>query len=167
MPFSNTPNNNPTNPLDTLPSNIQELYISLLCQYEAKSVYNYLVIHHNYNLDHILKLCQQYQINDATAYLLERFGNPKSALELILTDINHLLINKLLIKTTEEATDNLLSEEATDHDMVNQLDLLKNNENYQQCYQYTLKAIQLCQRTLDANLLWFNLLDCFLSKNKK
>ncbi len=50
-------------------------------------MYLYLSTHQNYKIDPILKLCQEYKINDASAYLLERTGDSQGALDLILATL--------------------------------------------------------------------------------
>jgi len=61
-----------------------EIYMGLLCRFDPGSVYPYLSSSDSYRLDHCLELCQQYNITDATAFLLEKMGDAEGALELIL-----------------------------------------------------------------------------------
>jgi hypothetical protein len=53
---------------------LHELYIKLLCRFSPEDVYSHLSTHHEYNIDKVLKMCQDAKVNDATAYLLERTG---------------------------------------------------------------------------------------------
>jgi hypothetical protein len=59
-------------------------YLSLLARLHPNLVYDYLATHDNYRTEDCLRLCQEHDIADATAYLLERTGNVSAALQLIL-----------------------------------------------------------------------------------
>jgi hypothetical protein len=59
-------------------------YMALTAKLYPDHVYDYLSTHDNYRAEECLKLCQKYDIADASAYLLERMGNVTSALQLIL-----------------------------------------------------------------------------------
>ena len=59
-------------------------YLALMAKLHPELVYDYLSTHDNYRPEECLKLCQDYDIADASAYLLERMGNISSALQLIL-----------------------------------------------------------------------------------
>jgi hypothetical protein len=61
-----------------------QVYLALMAKIHPDMVYEYLSTHDNYRAEECLKLCQQYEIADASAYLLERMGNVSSALQLIL-----------------------------------------------------------------------------------
>lgn len=62
--------------------------MQLLCQFEPGSVFKFLESYENYRLEHCLKLCQEYGINDAAIFLLERVGDVASALALVLADLD-------------------------------------------------------------------------------
>jgi hypothetical protein len=59
-------------------------YLTLLAQLHPDMVYGYLSTHDSYRAKDALTLCQEHDIADASAYLLERMGNVSSALQLIL-----------------------------------------------------------------------------------
>jgi vacuolar protein sorting-associated protein 8 len=59
-------------------------YLSLLARLHPNLVYDYLATHDNYRTEDCLRLCQEHDIADASAYLLERTGNVSAALQLIL-----------------------------------------------------------------------------------
>lgn len=59
-------------------------YLSLMAKLHPEMVYEYLATHDNYRTEECLRLCEQYDIADATAYLLERTGNVNAALQLML-----------------------------------------------------------------------------------
>lgn len=60
------------------------IYLSLMAKLHPEMVYEYLSTHDNYRTEECLRLCQDHDIADASAYLLERMGNVSSALQLIL-----------------------------------------------------------------------------------
>lgn len=62
--------------------------MQLLCQYEGGSVLKFLETFDSYRVEHCLRLCQEYGIVDAAAFLLERVGDVGSALLLTLSDLN-------------------------------------------------------------------------------
>lgn len=66
--------------------------MQLLCQYERKSVLKFLETSESYRVEHCLRLCQEYRITDAAAFLLERVGDVGSALLLVLSDLNDKMI---------------------------------------------------------------------------
>ena len=68
-------------------------YLSLLVRLHPEQVYEYLSKHDNYRAEDALKLCEEYQIADASAYLLERTGNISSALQLILQTLEGRLMS--------------------------------------------------------------------------
>lgn len=59
-------------------------YLALMAKIHPEMVYDYLSTHDNYRTEDCLRLCEQHDIADASAYLLERMGNVSSALQLIL-----------------------------------------------------------------------------------
>ena len=67
-------------------------YLSLMAKLHPENVYDYLSTHDNYRAEDALKLCEEYQIADASAYLLERMGNISSALQLILQTLEGRLM---------------------------------------------------------------------------
>jgi hypothetical protein len=68
-------------------------YLSLMAKLHPDSVYEYLSTHDSYRAEECLKLCQDYGIADASAYLLERMGNVSSALQLILQTLESRMMN--------------------------------------------------------------------------
>jgi len=70
---------------------VHELYIRLLCQFQPHDVLPHLSTHADYDIDRVLKLCQEYHVDDASAFLLERTGNQQGALELTLQAIDRRL----------------------------------------------------------------------------
>lgn len=64
------------------------LLLQLLCQFEPNSVIKFLETFDSYRVEHCLRLCQEYGIVDASAFLLERVGDVGSALLLTLSSLN-------------------------------------------------------------------------------
>lgn len=62
--------------------------MQLLCQYEPNSVLKFLETFDSYRVEHCLRLCQEYGIIDAAAFLLERVGIVESALLLTLSGLD-------------------------------------------------------------------------------
>ena len=71
--------------MGSIPADIQTLYVKLMCQFDKKHVYSYLVGTENYPLGECLQLCRRYTVSDAEAYLLERMGDIDGALKLLLS----------------------------------------------------------------------------------
>ena len=68
-------------------------YLAIMARLHPEQVYDYLSTHDNYRTEECLKLCQEYDIADASAYLLERLGNVSSALQLILQTLESRMMN--------------------------------------------------------------------------
>jgi hypothetical protein len=67
-------------------------YLELLAKFYPDMVYHHLISSDNYRVEACLKLCQEYEIADASAYLLERMGNVSSALQLMLQTLEGRLM---------------------------------------------------------------------------
>lgn len=70
---------------------VQERFVLLSCEYEPSGVFPYLESHDSYKVDACLKLCKDFSITDAEAYLLERTGDVTGALTLILQSLEQKL----------------------------------------------------------------------------
>lgn len=66
--------------------------MQLLCQYERDAVLKFLETFDSYRVEYCLRLCQEYGITDAAAFLLERVGDVGSALLLTLSGLNDKFI---------------------------------------------------------------------------
>jgi len=66
---------------------LNEQFVRLLCVHAPAKVLPHLLAHHSYNIDTVLRLCQQHNIADASAYLLERTGDVAAALGLHLGSV--------------------------------------------------------------------------------
>jgi hypothetical protein len=60
------------------------LYVRLLCEHAPDSLLEFLLGREDYPLDDCLELCKQHRVIDSTAYLYERLGSTREALELLL-----------------------------------------------------------------------------------
>ena len=72
----------------TFSPRMHEAYVKLLCQFDQHAVLPHLTSHHDYNIESVLRLCQERGIDDASAYLLERTGDVSGALELMLKSVD-------------------------------------------------------------------------------
>ncbi|KAL7682658.1 putative vacuolar protein sorting-associated protein 8, central [Plasmopara halstedii] len=70
---------------------VQERFVRLLCEFEPTGVFPYLESHDSYKVDACLRLCKEFSITDAEAYLLERTGDVTGALTLILQSLEQKL----------------------------------------------------------------------------
>lgn len=69
---------------------MQETFVRLMCQYEPREVFHYLTTASSAldsELETLRQYCEQAEITDATAWLLERSGDAQRALELMLKDV--------------------------------------------------------------------------------
>lgn len=131
-----------------------EIYLELLCRYQRESVLKFLESLESYRVENCLRLCQDYGIVDAAAFLLERVGDVGSALSLILSGLNDkfvLLENAVIEKLGNSEEFNLL---VTLEEVKDLLDVLHS-------------CIKLCQRNSpriephESEHIWFQLLDSF------
>lgn len=60
------------------------LYVRLLCEHNPDSLLEFLLGREDYPLDECLNLCKMFRVIDSTAYLYERLGSTKEALDLLL-----------------------------------------------------------------------------------
>ncbi|KAG0472778.1 hypothetical protein HPP92_014635 [Vanilla planifolia] len=139
---------------------LTELYLELLCQYESNSVLKFLETFDNYRLDNCLKICQEYGVKDAAAFLLERVGDVGSALVLLMSGIDEKI--ELLVTTVQNKFDEMTSRKLSDIEWLAKILELK--EAY--AVRDVLHAsIGLCQRNTqrldrqESDSLWFHLFD--------
>lgn len=130
-----------------------ELYLELLCQYERRSVLKFLETFESYRVEHCLRLCQEYGIIDAAAFLLERVGDVGSALVLTLSGLNDKFV--AIDAALETVVTNVPLTGLSEKKEVNEIrDILH-------------ACIGLCQRNTprlnpeESEVLWFRLLDSF------
>ncbi|OMO64188.1 hypothetical protein CCACVL1_21961 [Corchorus capsularis] len=159
--ISNFPKFLRTNPLSVTDDMI-ELYLELLCQFERDSVLKFLETFDSYRVEHCLRLCQEYRIIDAAAFLLERVGDVGSALLLTLTGLNDKFteldnaVNSVVSKVP------LRGSASSEH--FNSVSKLKEVNDILNILH---ACVELCQRNTprlnpeESEMLWFRLLDTF------
>jgi hypothetical protein len=128
------------------------LYVHLLCKFSPASLADFLLSREDYPLDDCLELAKRYKIVDATAYLSERLGDTKEALNLLLG-----VRPKQTVKQSQDDIEKrLLSQQKVPEDFIERLESCSH------------KALELCVRNsgrLDAEENrdhWFSLLDSVL-----
>ncbi|KAL5792140.1 hypothetical protein ACOSP7_000734 [Xanthoceras sorbifolium] len=139
-----------------------EQYLELLCQYERGSVLKFLETFDSYRVEHCLRLCQDYGIIDAAAFLLERVGDVGSALLLTLSGLNDKFME------LENAMESVLPS-AVANRVVNpeHFSTVLNMEEVNDIRNRLHACIGLCQRNTprlnpeESETLWFKLLDSF------
>lgn len=85
------------------------LLLQLLCQYERSSVLKFLETFESYRVEHCLRLCQEYGIIDAAAFLWERVGDVGSALLLTLSGLDEKFV------ALDTAVENVLPDAGMEH----------------------------------------------------
>ncbi|GAB2291147.1 hypothetical protein Dimus_025404 [Dionaea muscipula] len=146
-----------------LTDEIIELYLELLCQFEPDSVLKFLETFESYRVEPCLRLCQEYGIIDAAAFLLERGGDVGNALQLTLSGITNKFI------ALDAAVESMVLDiGATDGpSKANYVDAALRLREVKVINNILHSCIGLCQRNtpgLDpqhAESLWFLLLDSF------
>eukprot|EP00550_Attheya_septentrionalis_P011433 CAMPEP_0198305396 /NCGR_PEP_ID=MMETSP1449-20131203/57882_1 /TAXON_ID=420275 /ORGANISM="Attheya septentrionalis, Strain CCMP2084" /LENGTH=1809 /DNA_ID=CAMNT_0044007929 /DNA_START=135 /DNA_END=5564 /DNA_ORIENTATION=- len=153
-----------------------QAYVTLMAQLFPDMVYHYLSTHDNYRTDECLALCQEYEIADASAYLLERTGNVSSALQLMLqTFEGRMMTLKRVIRGmgTSGSVLGMSSKRrgigAGGEQKENEVpeSQLKREHEIQGVKQILIVALDLCERNSGAtsaksehgSQLWFNVLD--------
>jgi hypothetical protein len=122
-----------------------------MCEFAPKEVYPHISMQPaGYSLDRVLATCRKFQIDDATAYLLERTGDVAAALELTLQSVN-------------KAVSRLRA-----HVDANWTELAAQGNRIDDAHLHPVKevismAILLCQRSMESEPLWFGLLDRFFA----
>jgi len=142
-------------------------YLSLMARLHPEQVYEYLSKHDNYRAEDALKLCEEFQIADASAYLLERMGNISSALQLILQTLEgRLMAFKRTLRGMEvDMLNHHLMRFGKDAG-INQLPS-KQGQEAEGVQRILVVALDLCERnsgsynaqTEHGSQLWFNVLD--------
>ncbi|XP_012083104.1 vacuolar protein sorting-associated protein 8 homolog isoform X2 [Jatropha curcas] len=137
-----------------------ELYMELLCQYESHSVLKFLETFDSYRVEHCLRLCQEYGITDAAAFLLERVGDVGSALLLTLSDLN------VKFAELDTAVDGVISSTALSGSTgIDHYSTVLKMKEVADIHSILNSCIGLCQRNTprlqpeESEILWFRLLD--------
>ncbi|BBN19147.1 vacuolar protein sorting-associated protein 8 [Marchantia polymorpha subsp. ruderalis] len=140
-----------------------ENFVELLCRFEPKSVLAFLESYENYRLEHCLRLCQDYGITDAAAFLLERVGDVASALSLVIADVDRLLQEMDLAIAKY-----FFLPSASKGPQISMDDMVKDRPEVTAVHSVVRVAVALCQRNTfrlepkESESLWFRLLDRFV-----
>ncbi|ETV92353.1 hypothetical protein H310_13253 [Aphanomyces invadans] len=143
---------------------VQERYIKLLCEFDPPQVFPYLANHQAYRVDSCLKLCKEYNITDAEAYLLERTGDVTGALSLILAGLE----KKIGLLRPALRGFNLNPELQSTSTMQYESSILQSLVEGQEVKSTLDVAIAMCERHSarhrddQSEKLWFTLLDMCL-----
>jgi hypothetical protein len=154
-----------------LSMNHHHRYLMLMAQFHPDLVYDYLSSHDNYRPDECLKLCQQHNIADASAYLLERMGNVSSALQLILQTFEGRMmalkrtVRGLGTSVLSASRGFVLEHKKSDPQMMEQES--KQKKEIDGVKHILTVALDLCERNSggkairseQSSQLWFNVLD--------
>ena len=150
--------------------NHHQKYLELMAKFHPDMVYQYLTTSDNYRVEECLKLCQEYEIADASAYLLERMGNVTSALQLMLQTLEgRLMTLKRVVRGLNLSSyDNrgrfkFGRNKLDTHSMVANLHQGKESQAVRQILTF---GLDLCERNSGSSSnseqgsqLWFNVLD--------
>lgn len=145
-------------------------YLELMAKFYPDMVYHHLISSDNYRVEECLKLCQEYEIADASAYLLERMGNVSSALQLMLQTLEgRLMTLKRVVRGLVLAPYNSRGRLKFSRNKVDTQKMVANlhQEKESQAVQQILTfGLDLCERnsgtssqTEHGSQLWFNVLD--------
>jgi hypothetical protein len=148
------------------------MYLGLMAKLHPDMVYDYLSSHDSYRAEECLKLCQEYGIADASAYLLERMGNVSSALQLILQTLESRMMS--LKRTIRGMGIDIFRQHSTRHFLhgkrneraPNRLPS-KQEKDVDGVKRILVVALDLCERNSGTfatrsehgSQLWFNVLD--------
>lgn len=137
---------------DALEPNLILQYIKLLCELQPDQVLEFLTTRDDYSLDDTLDICMGHKVADASAYLHERLGSVRDALDIML---------ELVHKRQSQLLNKISSKDHVSDTAINEL-----NKDFEE-------AIKLCMRSSkreDANDMeehWFSLLNKALVSYKQ
>jgi vacuolar protein sorting-associated protein 8 len=148
-------------------------YLALMANLHPELVYEYLSTHDNYRPEECLQLCQEHDIADASAYLLERMGNVSSALQLTLQTLESRMMGLkrtirgmgtdfFRLQTARTLTQRWKNRDPNSSEMFD-----KQEKEVQGVKRILVVALDLCERnsgtfskrTEHGSQLWFNVLD--------
>ena len=149
-------------------------YMALMARLHPDMVYDYLSTHNNYRTEECLQLCQNYDIADASAYLLERMGNVTSALQLILQTMEARMMNlkRTIRGMSTDYFDKYYSKHrqlTTKRNLIHPELYSKQEKEIEGLKKILTVALDVCERnsgsfssrtvTEHGSQLWFNVLD--------
>lgn len=102
------------------------LYIELICTLNPGEIMQTLTSREDYPLDDALRICVQHKLTDASAYLYERLGCTKDALDLHLNNLKLKLVDlQHFLAEKQELSSELLS--GITQDVLNSIELCNRN----------------------------------------
>ena len=140
--------------LDFFDKNMQNTFISLMCQHQPDEVYNYLLMNDGkceYDIEKIMQVCKQYKVIDAQTFLLEKTNQITQAMELLIMSLTTKMqiMRKEVIASPSSET-------------------LMTSASFNDVKRYVDVGIQLCVRNYqhlddkESHNVWFALLDRFV-----
>uniref|UniRef100_A0A8K9UJA3 VPS8 subunit of CORVET complex n=1 Tax=Oncorhynchus mykiss TaxID=8022 RepID=A0A8K9UJA3_ONCMY len=75
-------------PLLRLSPDLHELHIGLLCRFTPRQLTDFLKASQDYRLEEAVQITEQYQVHEATSYLLEKKGDSHGAFQVLLKRVN-------------------------------------------------------------------------------
>eukprot|EP00557_Chaetoceros_sp_GSL56_P012850 CAMPEP_0176481546 /NCGR_PEP_ID=MMETSP0200_2-20121128/2883_1 /TAXON_ID=947934 /ORGANISM="Chaetoceros sp., Strain GSL56" /LENGTH=1954 /DNA_ID=CAMNT_0017877769 /DNA_START=49 /DNA_END=5913 /DNA_ORIENTATION=+ len=150
--------------------NHHQKYLHLMAQFHPDMVYHHLTSSDSYRVEECLKLCQEYEIADASAYLLEKMGNVSSALQLMLQTLEgRLMTLKRVVRGLSLSTHQNKGKVVLTRRLFNARNIVVNlskGKEYQGVRQILTFGLDLCERNSGpssnndhGSQLWFNVLD--------
>jgi len=159
--------------VDTLSSNTikerftpqhQKAYLVLMVKFDPCMIYHFLTSSDDYDIEFCLKLCQDNEIADASAYLLERSGNIPGALQLILQTLEERMMSFKKVVRNSVRVDSATLGYKGRRKLTS--DIEKQNEiEIRGIKQMLFAALELCERNSSTEQsengpqLWFSILD--------
>jgi hypothetical protein len=145
-------------------------YLELMAKFHPDMVYHYLTNSDNYRVEKCLKLCQEYEIADASAYLLERMGSVSSALQLMLQTLEGRLMSlkRAVRSVSVSPLDNIgrIRYRQKKVDINKLVKTVRDGKEAVAARQILTFGLDLCERNSSPNhknehgsQLWFNVLD--------
>uniref|UniRef100_A0A4W5K385 VPS8 subunit of CORVET complex n=1 Tax=Hucho hucho TaxID=62062 RepID=A0A4W5K385_9TELE len=139
-----------------LSPDLHELHIGLLCRFTPRQLTDFLKASQDYRLEEAIQITEQYQLHEATAYLLEKKGDSHGAFQVLLKTLK----DKLSAVTSEKR-----SEEEGETEREEESPLQRVEESLGD-------IIALCHRSSQSlnqeqrGVLWFPLLEAMMSPQK-
>uniref|UniRef100_A0A8K9Y558 VPS8 subunit of CORVET complex n=1 Tax=Oncorhynchus mykiss TaxID=8022 RepID=A0A8K9Y558_ONCMY len=143
-------------PLLRLSPDLHELHIGLLCRFTPRQLTDFLKASQDYRLEEAVQITEQYQVHEATSYLLEKKGDSHGAFQVLLKTLK----DKLGAVTSEKRSE---EEGETGREEESPLQRVEGSLG---------DIIALCHRSSQSlnqeqrGVLWFPLLEAMMSPQK-
>ncbi|XP_071002589.1 vacuolar protein sorting-associated protein 8 homolog isoform X3 [Oncorhynchus clarkii lewisi] len=139
-----------------LSPDLHELHIGLLCRFTPRQLTDFLKASQDYRLEEAVQITEQYQVHEATSYLLEKKGDSHGAFQVLLKTLK----DKLSAVTSEKRSE---EEGETEREEESPLQRVEGSLG---------DIIALCHRSSQSlnqeqrGVLWFPLLEAMMSPQK-